>query len=259
MDFEPAAEPSAPVSLDERVGRWLERSLGRERLTPGRAERDLRMLEIAPSAFMGAKVASALAGLVVAPSVAAFAALAGVGVSWRLPALGAVILAGAGFVIPDLDVHAKAERQRRAFRRSLSGFLDMVTLALAAGELISGALTKASQSGDGWVFALVRRTLRDAEQRGISPWDALGRAGEERGLDELCELAASVRLAGTDGAQIRKTLTAKAESLRARTLADMQADANEATTRMVLPLVGIAMGFLILVGYPAVSHILGSG
>jgi len=257
MDVAPATPLASPSSLDERLGRLLGRALGRRSPSGGGRAADLAMLEIAPSTFLGSRVVAGLSGLAVGPALAVATALVGHPPAWQVPAVAALGLGALGSVIPALDLHARAEAQRRSFRRGLSGFLDVTALALASGELISGALGLAARSGEGWVFALLRATLADADQRGVTPWDAMGRAAEERGLDELGEVAASVRLAGMDGAHIRRTLAAKADGLRDRALADTQAEANEATSRMVLPLVGVATGFLVLIGYPAISHILG--
>jgi hypothetical protein len=43
--------------------------------------------------------------------------------------------------------------------------------------------------------------------------------------------------------------------MRARQLAEIEADANAATERMGLPMVLLFMGFLILLGYPAMQTI----
>ncbi len=50
---------------------------------------------------------------------------------------------------------------------------------------------------------------------------------------------------------------AKAESLRQRRMSEAEAEANESSERMVLPLVLLGMGFLLFLGYPAVSRVLG--
>jgi len=73
---------------------------------------------------------------------------------------------------------------------------------------------------------------------------------------ELTELAASLTLAGTEGAKVRASLAAKATSLRNRQLADAETTAQAATERMSLPLVLLFAGFLLLIGYPAVVHVL---
>jgi tight adherence protein C len=257
MDAEPPATRPSPASLDERVGRLLERLFGGERLAVDRHRKDLTMLGVAPATFMGAKVGATFVGVLLGPALAVSVTLAGGRVDWRAPAIASLVLGAFALFIPDLDVRSRAARQREAFRRDFSGFLNIVTLSLSGGQMIGGALSMAARSGDGWVYALLRRTLMEAEQRGTPPWEVMGRAAEERGLAELSEVAASARLAGTDGAHVSRTLAAKAASLRSRTLADVMTDANEATSRMILPLVGVAAGFLILVGYPAIAHIVG--
>lgn len=259
LDFEPGPPTAPPTSLDERVGRFLERSGGADRLTGPRCRTDLALLEIPTTTFVGAKVACALAGMLVGPALAGALTVVGVGVSWQLPAIGSLALGAAGFFIPDLDLRTKAEKRRKEFRRGLSSFLDVVTVALAAGELISGALQLAAHAGRGWVFVLLRSSLDSGDQRHATPWETLALVGTNRGLPELVEVAASVKLAGTDGARIRRTLSVKAEALRVRALTDAEAQASEATTRMVLPLVGVTFGFLVLVGYPATSRILSGG
>ena len=85
---------------------------------------------------------------------------------------------------------------------------------------------------------------------------SLGRLGEELGIDELGELAASAALAGTEGAKVRSSLAAKAASLRSHQLAEAETDAQASTERMSLPVVLLFAGFLIFVGYPAVAHVL---
>ena len=79
--------------------------------------------------------------------------------------------------------------------------------------------------------------------------------GERIGIEELPELAATVKLGGEQGARMTSSLVAKASSMRAKQLAEIEADANAATERMGLPMVLLFMGFLILLGYPAMQTI----
>lgn len=76
-------------------------------------------------------------------------------------------------------------------------------------------------------------------------------------MPELEELANSLTLAGAEGARVRQSLMAKAESLRQRRMTEAEAEANESSERMVLPLVLLGLGFLLFLGYPAVSRVLG--
>jgi tight adherence protein C len=75
-------------------------------------------------------------------------------------------------------------------------------------------------------------------------------------VPELTELAASLSLAGTEGARVRESLAVKATSLRDHALAEAEADAQSTTEKMAVPVVMLFLGFLLLIGYPAASAIM---
>src|SRR5581483_1383228 len=108
--------------------------------------------------------------------------------------------------------------------------------------------------GQGWAFDHLRSALDAARLARRPPWDVLGRLGAELGVTDLVELAASVSLAGTEGAKVRASLAAKAASLRSHELADAETTAQAATERMSLPVVVLFAGFLAFIGYPAIDH-----
>jgi hypothetical protein len=84
----------------------------------------------------------------------------------------------------------------------------------------------------------------------------LERLGNELGVAELGELAASVGLAGAEGAKVRASLGAKAASLRSHQLAEAETTAQTATEKMSLPVVLLFAGFLCFIGYPAIERVL---
>ena len=55
---------------------------------------------------------------------------------------------------------------------------------------------------------------------------------------------------------MRESLAAKAKSLRDHELSDAEAEAQSATERMALPVVLLFLGFLILIGFPAIDAVL---
>jgi hypothetical protein len=175
-----------------------------------------------------------------------------------LLALDGLLLALGGFFAPDLALRSQASRRRRDFRHALSAFLDLVVIALAAGGGVDSALTDAARVGTGESFAALRRALDAARLARIAPWGPLGRLGDELGINELSELAASVSLAGSEGAKVRESLAAKAASLRAHALADAEGEAQAATEAMSLPVVVLFAGFLVFLGFPALAHVFGA-
>ena len=92
----------------------------------------------------------------------------------------------------------------------------------------------------------------------MSPWDALAAEGTRIGIDELPELAATIKLGGEQGARMTASLIAKANSMRSKQMSDIEARANSATERMGLPMVMLFLGFLVLLGFPAM-HMIGAG
>ncbi len=165
-------------------------------------------------------------------------------------------LAVGGFLTPDLGIHADAARRRRDLRYALGSFLDLTVITLAGGSGVEGALTDAASVGHGFTATQLRRALAAARLRREPPWAALGRLGQELGVGELVELAASMELAGTEGAKVRASLAAKAASVRAHQLADAETQAQAATERMSLPVVLLFAGFLVFIGFPAVIRVL---
>lgn len=218
--------------------------------------RDLAVLERPVRDHLAEKAACALAGLLV-PALGALAVAAlGADVGIRVPAIATAVGAAVGFWIPDHRVRRRAAARRRDFRHALSAFLDLVVISLAGGAGVDSALTDAASTGHGWAFTKLRRTLAAAHLTRTTPWDALRQLGRDLDIPELTELAASVSLAGTEGATVRHSLHAKASALRSRQLTDGESDASADTERMSIPVMALFFGFLCFITYPAMTQVL---
>ncbi len=238
------------------LGRPLVRPFSARGLPSAAVRRDLAVCGKTVERYLGEKAACALVFALLGPAVCAVVALAEVAVPWQVPAWSMALLGIVGFLFPDLAVKSQAMERRTEFRHTLSAFLDLVVVSLAGGRGVDGALADASQGGSGWAFVRLRSTLVAATAARRTPWSALGQMGEEYGIRELSELAASVALAGTEGARVRASLVAKATSLRAHQLAEIEATAQAATERMSVATVGLFVGFLLFTGYPAMVAVL---
>ncbi|MGH8998546.1 MAG: hypothetical protein ACRDY7_04065 [Acidimicrobiia bacterium] len=82
------------------------------------------------------------------------------------------------------------------------------------------------------------------------------RLGAELDVSELGELSASAALASGEGARVKASVAAKAKALRIRVLADVETAAQSASEPMSLPIVLLLLGFVIFLGYPAVTQVL---
>ena len=200
---------------------------------------------------MALTLCGAAAGLVIVAPLAGFA----------LPASTAIVLGVvglvAGFLLPDSSLKRQARRRRRDFAHALSSYLDLVNVLLAGGAGIETALSAAADAGDGWVFGEIRTALLRARTTRRSVWVCFTELGDTLGVDDLSELSASIQLAGEHGGRVADSLAARATAMRDRLLARIEADAQAASERMGLPTVLMFMGFLFLLGFPAVQIILG--
>ncbi len=136
--------------------------------------------------------------------------------------------------------------------------VDLVVLCLAGGMGIEGALLAATQVSPDWAARQMGRALLQARDSGESPWHALGPSGYQARRARAGGVGVfTLQLAGTEGAKIRQTLSARSVSLRRHEQAEAESAANATTERLFLPGALLLIGFLFFVGYPAFSRILG--
>jgi Flp pilus assembly protein TadB len=250
-----ANHPSHPITVEARLGASALRLLRPMGLTVDRHRQNLELIDRTPERHVLDKLLAATAGLLVPNLIGIGLATAGIGLPAGLVAILSLGTAAGGFVLPDLLLVDAAEQRRRAFRHALSSYLDLTNVLLAGGAGIETALYAAADAGEAWGYSTIRSALREARLTGQPPWDTFAALANRLGVNELAELAASVSLAGSHGARIRASLAAKADTLRGHQVAETEAAAEAATERMTIPVAVLLFGFLLFIGYPAVSQI----
>ncbi|MFD2418996.1 type II secretion system F family protein [Amycolatopsis pigmentata] len=251
-----------PILATEDTG-WAAK-LGRPFVTPLRAlglpgqrlTRELAVTGRPVATHLAEKATLAITGLVAPVVVQLLLVLGGLSLGIELPIVGGVVLAVIGFVLPDVQTKSDAAKLRTNFRHALSAYLDLVWITLAGGAGVDSALTGSVAVGRGWAFEQIRRALDSARLMRTTPWAKLRQLGEELDVTELSELAASVSLAGTEGAKVRTSLAAKASALRTHQLTDAEGEAQAATERMSLPVMLLFLGFLAFIAYPGLVKVL---
>jgi Flp pilus assembly protein TadB len=199
--------------------------------------------------------AAAMAAIPVAAGV--LAVLAGISVSLGITLLPAIVLAGVGFVVPDIELRTRARERRTVFLHALSSYLDVTAVLLAGGAGTETALYAAAELGTGWPQQQLRTALDRCRLTGQAPWETLAELGDRLEITELSQLATSLALAGEQGARVRLTLTERARTLRASQLAEIEARARAVTEQMSVPVALLAVAFMLFVGFPAVWVVLG--
>jgi tight adherence protein C len=257
-----SAPPPPSILVTDTAG-WAA-MLGRPFVAPlqalglpgGRLARELRVIGRPVSTHLAQKATLAVVGLLAPVLGHLLLAMAGLSPGLQFPVIAGLVLATAGFVVPDVQARVEAAKLRTGFRHALSAYLDLVWITLAGGAGVDSALGDSVRIGRGWAFAQIRRALTTARLTRTAPWATLRQLGEELAVTELSELAASVSLAGTEGAKVRTSLAAKAAALRTHQITDAEGDAQAATERMSLPVMVLFLGFLAFIAYPALTQVL---
>ncbi len=217
---------------------------------------DLAIMGRSLEGFLAEKIVLPVAGLLLIGAASELFGAAG----FHVPAIAvmglALLCAVGGFFLPELALRSEAVKRRRDFRHAVGSFLDLVAINLAGGSGVEGALHASVRVGHGWAFARIRDALTWAELSGETPWTALGRLGDQLDIQELRELASSLLLAGNEGAKVRQSIIAKADSLRHHQLTEAEAAAGSATEQMSLPVALLLFGFLGFLGFPAITRLL---
>ncbi|HEX8627074.1 MAG TPA: type II secretion system F family protein [Catenuloplanes sp.] len=253
----PLAEPETTPGWSSRWGRPAVRWLHRLGLPTAGTRRDLATLDKPVDAHLAEQATACVFGLLLPPVGATLFAFTGITTGVALPVGASLLLGAAGFLVPEAAVRSEAAKHRAAFRDALSSFLDLVVISLASGSGVDQALDEAASVGSGPAYAELRYALTEARLSRVPPWDILAILGRRIALPELQQLAATVGLAGTEGAKVRASLRSRAAALRDRQLSDAEGQANAATERMALPTVALFGGFMIFLGYPAMATVLG--
>lgn len=214
----------------------------------------LRLIGRSVEAHVGALVAAALIGFV-APTAGflTLRSLGAISVGAGVPLLVSLATAFAAPAIVHADAMGRADDARIDVRYQLSAYLDMVIMLLAGNTGHEGALGQAARAGDGLLFHELRRRMREVGATGQSLVEALVLVADDYDLVELRQVAGTTSLAAAQGAPVARTLSAKCSTLRGTISAEQEANARVRTDKVTPPLVGMALLFMALLIYPALS------
>jgi tight adherence protein C len=219
----------------------------------GARDEDLNLLGISRAELAGRKAALGLIGVMAPALLSALLLVVGLNVTAMLPAVAALGLGAAGWVIPSRQVGERATVAREEFLAALTAFLSLVGLERQARGSPTEALEEASRISGAWPFVMIHAELMRAELAGQPPWDGLRDLGGRIGVEQLTNLA-DIVAAAADGAAVFGTLLAEARNLRNAELTDQQTKAGVAGERLMLPSILLATGFIMLVLYPALTR-----
>lgn len=248
------SRPAAlPVTARRRLDLAVAAPLTRMGLPRAGTRKDLAILDRDPAEYLAQQIVIAVAGMLALGLLPVLWGLGG-----QLPLWLALLGAGMALRFTHARLRAAAEARRDQMRETLSTLLDLVGGSLAGGAGVEQALDDTMDELSGWAATRIRRELAAAAQtRGrqrVHTWTALRDLGAQIGVDELTELATAIEQAAA-GAPVAETLSVVARTMRARTTADMERQANAKSAQMAMPIMLFGLGYLIFLLYAAMGAI----
>lgn len=239
-----------------RGGAAAARWLSRLRLPNQALRADLALAGIDVEAFATRKVINVFIGLLMPCAAQAALVAAGMAVPAVVVLGAAAVFAVVFFLAPDSEARRKAQDIREQTREALDVLLSFAATSMAAGDGVEAALEGAASIGEGAAFDYFRDATAAARTARRPIWACYADLADQLGVVELSELAATVSLAGGQGAKIAESLAAKAASLRGRRSAERTAANISATERTHMPVSVMMLGFLLVLVFPSLDRFL---
>ena len=198
---------------------------------------------LSPTDFLAFKSGLAIGGAVL--GVVFGGAVTGPGGALLFP----FMLAGVGFIVPDLALSAKARARRDQIRAELPDALDLMAVSVEAGMGFDGALSKLTEHMSGPLtdeFALTLSEIRIGESR----QDALKKLSDRTDTPELSAFVRSIIQADQLGISLGRILRVQATDSRLKRQAAAEEKAMKAPTKMLFPTVFFIFPamFLVILG-----------
>jgi tight adherence protein C len=198
---------------------------------------------LSPTDFLAFKSGLAIAGALL--GVVFGGAVTGPGGALLFP----FMLAGVGFIVPDLALSAKARARKDQIRAELPDALDLMAVSVEAGMGFDGAISKLTEHMSGPLtdeFALTLSEIRIGESR----QDALKKLSDRTDTPELSAFVRSIIQADQLGISLGRILRVQATDSRLKRQAAAEERAMKAPIKMLFPTVFFIFPamFLVILG-----------
>lgn len=152
-------------------------------------------------------------------------------------------------------VLARIEARLGELRQAANDFVQLVAVGLTTDQSVEEAIRFALRVGESPAFRSLRSELGSAPQRGIPVWEAIDEFGRRAGVRELCEFAAAVERQGLQGVSIASTVATLAAAMRAKSLDELEREADKANANLSGPTIGFVVTTIVFLAYPLAQRI----
>ncbi len=168
-----------------------------------------------------------------------------------IPYIWFLLLAGFGYMLPDLWLKTRVTNRQKEIRRDMMEFATLFAVVMRAGSDLYGALQQVGK----WLGGeLGKEVLRAAHEiaTGKRRSEALLDMADRCGLDEMTQLVQVVLQADRFGTRIADAVQQHAAQVRVMRRYEAEKLANEAAVKMTFPMLLFFVGpLMVLLAYPA--------
>lgn len=163
-----------------------------------------------------------------------------------------VLLAAAGYKLPDLLIRARMRRRREQIESELPDVVDLLSVCTEAGLNVALSLKRVGEATPGALGSELRRALAKVEL-GVPRAEALAEFAQRNEIEDLEGLVATIVGAERFGTQLAPSLRGFASETRAKRRRRAEEQARRAPVKMLFPLVFLILpGFILLTLVPLV-------
>jgi tight adherence protein C len=187
-------------------------------------------------------------------------------ISWPLAgvgglqmALGPMMAAAAGWLLPHLVLSRRVRKRQKAIQKALPDTLDLLVISVEAGLGLNQALVRVSEEMENLSSSISEELqIVNLEIRAGTPREeALRNMGDRTNVPDVRQLIAMLIQTDRFGTSIAQALRVHADSLRTARRQRAEEAAAKTTIKMIFPLVLFIFPamFVVILG-PAVFHII---
>lgn len=178
--------------------------------------------------------------LIAKPALALIVAVIGVVLLVKSPTgpilLLAIALTALAYFIPDVLIHGRGAKRRKAIELELPNTLDQMLISVEAGLGFETAMARAGQNGKGPLAEELVRTLQDM-QVGRSRKDAYLAMSQRTDVPDLRSFVRSVVQADAYGIALASVLRIQAKQMRVRRRQRAEEKAMKLPVKVLFPLI----------------------
>jgi tight adherence protein C len=187
-----------------------------------------------------------------------FLYILGMGMPFHRTLIATALLAGFGYVLPNILLYNAGEKRVKLMRNALPDALDLLTISVEAGLGFDAAVERVARNTQGPLAQEFARLLQEM-QIGVGRADAMKAMSERTSLPDLRSFCMAMVQADSLGIPIGRVLRIQSKEMRVKRRQRAEEKAQQVPVRIMIPLVLFILPclFLVIIG-PAGIQIAGT-